>query len=65
MVKGIENQQIAGIATDVLHTELEDISKSPLWQAQQEHKNIIITPHIGGATWDAMWNCEEFILDYV
>lgn len=52
---------IAGIATDVLSTELDDITQSPLWKAQQDGGNILITPHIGGATWDAMWTCEEFV----
>jgi len=55
--------QLGGIATDVLTTELEDIKLSPLWRAMQEGKRVIITPHIGGATWDAMWNCEEFIVN--
>ncbi len=62
IVKAIYDNTIAGIATDVLSTEIDDIKKSPLWNAQQKGKNIIITPHIGGATYDAMWACEEFII---
>jgi D-3-phosphoglycerate dehydrogenase len=58
----LSERQLGGIATDVLATELEDITLSPLWRAMQEGKPVIITPHIGGATWDAMWNCEEFIV---
>lgn len=58
-------KKIRGIAADVLSTELEDIHKSPLWQAQQKNQNIIITPHIGGASCDAMWACEEFIVELV
>jgi len=58
-------KNIKGIATDVLSTELDDIKSSPLWQAQQKNENIIITPHIGGASCDAMWACEEFIVDLV
>ena len=58
-------KRIKGIATDVLSTELEDIRLSPLWEAQQKNENIIITPHIGGATSDAMWACEEFIMELV
>ena len=61
IAKLLENGQIAGVATDVLQTELDEIMKSSLWQARQK-ANIIITPHIGGATWDAMWKCEEFIV---
>lgn len=61
----LNSKQIAGIATDVLSTELAEIQLSPLWQAQQQNQNIIITPHIGGATKDAMWACEEFISSLV
>ena len=59
------SKNIKGIATDVLATELDDIKSSPLWLAQQKNENIIITAHIGGATYDAMWACEEFITDLV
>ena len=57
------SKNIKGIATDVLSTELDDIRSSPLWELQQKNENIIITPHIGGATCDAMWACEEFVVD--
>lgn len=53
--------KLAGVATDVLETELDDISQSPLYQAMQQGYNVIITPHIGGATYDALHACEEFI----
>lgn len=52
---------LAGIAVDVLATELADIQQSELWLAQQAKENVIISPHIGGATWDAMHACEEYV----
>jgi D-3-phosphoglycerate dehydrogenase len=57
----LAEKKIKGVATDVLSTELEDIRSSSLWQAQQRGENVIITPHLGGATYDAMWACEEYI----
>ena len=57
--------KIAGIATDVLATELSGIQESALWQAQQQESRIIITPHLGGATSDAMWACEEYLVNKV
>ena len=63
VVKALISKEIRGIATDVLSTELEDIRSSPLWQAQQKNESVIITPHIGGASCDAMWACEEYIVD--
>ncbi len=59
------SKKIKAVATDVLGTEMEDIKKSPLWLAQQQKENIIITPHIGGASSDAMWACEEYIVEQV
>lgn len=57
----LKDGRLAGIATDVLETELEDIAQSPLYQAMQQGYNVVITPHIGGATYDALHACEEFI----
>ncbi len=61
LINGLKSKKVKGIATDVLDTELTNITNSQLWQAQRKGENVIITPHIGGATWDAMWDCEEFI----
>ena len=63
VAKALTSKKIKGIATDVLSTELDDIKASPLWKAQQKNENIIITPHIGGASRDAMWACEEFVVE--
>lgn len=61
----IEAGKICGVATDVLSSELIQINNSPLKIAQDKGHNIIITPHIGGCTSDAMWACEEFITTLV
>jgi D-3-phosphoglycerate dehydrogenase len=61
LVKALEDKKIKGAAVDVLSTELYDIQKSPILKAAQRGLNIVITPHIGGATFDAMHICEEFI----
>jgi D-3-phosphoglycerate dehydrogenase len=55
----------SGVATDVLSTELENVQESLLWKLQNENYNIIITPHIGGATWEAMWACEEYLSEII
>ena len=65
LVNGFRNNKIRGIAADVLSCELTNITHSHLWRAQQEGANIIITPHLGGATWEAMWDCEIFLSNYV
>jgi len=60
----LENNHLAGIATDVLASELsyKERNKSPLLKLAKEFDNIIITPHIAGATYESMWLTEEFII---
>ena len=44
---------MGGYGTDVLKTEFTKIKKSPVLQAALEKKyNIIITPHVGGMTYE-------------
>jgi len=61
IVENLKQNKIKGIATDVLATELNNIEESPLWEAKKDGFNVIITPHLGGATFEAMWQCEEYI----
>jgi phosphoglycerate dehydrogenase-like enzyme len=51
MEKGI----LSGIGSDVLEEELVDFTSSPLYIYAKNHPkaNIIITPHIGGVTFEA------------
>jgi len=46
---------LSGVGVDVLELELEDYKRSPLYKYARKNPgaNIIITPHIGGATIDA------------
>lgn len=60
----IKKEMIKGIATDVLQNEFEkeNLPKNPLVQLAKEKYNIIITPHIAGATYESMAMTEEFIV---
>ncbi|RED19568.1 D-3-phosphoglycerate dehydrogenase [Flavobacterium cutihirudinis] len=57
--------QIKGVATDVLENELyaESILSNPLVELSKQNFNIIITPHIAGATKESMEMTEEFIVE--
>lgn len=57
--------RIRGIATDVLADELHNIKESAILNLHKENQNIIITPHLGGATIDAMWSCEKYLTNFV
>lgn len=57
----VKQGKIKGVASDVLATELNNHKESPLLKLMQEGFPVLITPHIGGATWEAMHSCEEFV----
>ena len=61
LVELLEKGVLRAVASDVLSEEFGDISVNPLYRAAKQGLNIILTPHLGGATFDAMHICEEFI----
>jgi D-3-phosphoglycerate dehydrogenase len=61
----IENGVLTGVATDVLKNELDpdSIAVNPLVLLANQNYNVIITPHIAGATKESMAMTEEFIVE--
>ena len=61
VLKGLETKIISGIASDVLDNEFE-FNKSLLFKnfIQKKH-NIILTPHIGGNTFESFRRTEDFV----
>lgn len=59
VVNNVISGKLKGVGTDVVINETNDREQSPIWKARN-HPNILLTPHIGGASYDAMWQCEEF-----
>jgi len=59
----IVNGNFSGIATDVLENELngETIELNPLVDLARQSYNVVITPHIAGATKESMEMTEEFV----
>ena len=68
VVDGVLSGKLLGVGTDVVVNETTGREQSPIWKARN-HPNILLTPHIGGASYDAMWQCEEYsqrlLLDYL
>ncbi|MFA6082685.1 MAG: NAD(P)-dependent oxidoreductase, partial [Patescibacteria group bacterium] len=62
LINALQDGVIGGAGLDVITGEINgEISESPIVQYAKEHNNVIITPHIGGATFDEMRVVEEFI----
>jgi len=51
LLAALESGKLSAFGADVLHGEWrEDMSESPVIQYARTHKNVVITPHIGGCT---------------
>lgn len=65
VIKGIKNGKIRGYGADVIEDEFGNRDKSPMIKAAREGLNIILTPHVGGMTWEGqqrafMWTAKKF-----
>ncbi|MBI2466119.1 MAG: 3-phosphoglycerate dehydrogenase, partial [Candidatus Sungbacteria bacterium] len=66
--KALKQKWIAGAAVDVLWDEKGDgshLKKDPLVNYARKNKNLIIMPHVGGATFEAMHITEEYMANLV
>ena len=63
LVKALESRHLAGAAMDVVthERELEQRLECPLLAYAKVHENLIITPHIAGATYESMAKTEVFM----
>ncbi len=64
LVRALKEKWIAGAAIDVMTNENPNgshLKNNALVKYAQTHDNLLITPHIGGATFEAMQKTEEFI----
>ena len=62
LLEGIRLNWFKGVATDVISDETGNHCLND-WLQAAEGKNIVITPHIAGATFDAMNTTEEFMVE--
>ena len=65
LLTALESSRISGAALDVLADEhINPIKQShPLIEYAKTHDNLIITPHIGGATYESMHKTEIFMAE--
>lgn len=61
LLNAIESDALEGVAIDVLSHET-GAHQLQRWNAVAAKRNIIVTPHIGGATFTAMAKTENFIV---
>lgn len=60
LLGAIEQGRLAGVAVDVICNENGE-NRLSRWLDLSDTHNVIVTPHIGGATWSSMRATEEFM----
>lgn len=66
LARAVAGGRLAGVAVDVLAGEEHGaIAASPLLACAREGHNVIITPHIGGATLEAIARTETAIVEFL
>ena len=61
LLKTLQEKRIAGAALDVLCGEAFFASDNPLVEYARRNDNLLLTPHLGGCTWESMEKCEVFM----
>ena len=61
LLAALESGRLAGAALDVLAGERAAPAQSPLLAYARTHSNLVLTPHIGGATYESMAATEIFM----
>jgi D-3-phosphoglycerate dehydrogenase len=62
LLDAIAADRLAGVAVDVIRDETGD-NDLGRWLEVAEGRNVIVTPHIAGATWTSMRATEEFMVE--
>lgn len=62
ILKAMKNRKLAGYGTDVLADEFGNIKNSPIIKAAKQGYNIIITPHVGGMTWEGQYLAYQYAI---
>lgn len=68
LLRALKENWLSGAALDVLRDESQDgvhLENNPLIEYARANNNLLIVPHIGGATIEAMTATEDFIADLV
>ncbi len=65
LISFLEKKHIQGYGADVIRDEFSDIKKSKLVEYSKKNSNVIITPHVGGMTFEGqkkayIWAINKF-----
>ena len=58
-VEALKSKKLKGYATDVIENEYSN-ENGPILDGVNEELNIIVTPHVGGMTWEGQQKAYEW-----
>jgi len=64
LLQSLQDRHLGGAALDVLEQEYDsDKAAGSLMAWARDHENLIITPHIGGVTYESQYKTTHFVVD--
>lgn len=64
LIEALESGKVGGYGTDVIHGEWRaDLDQHPLIRYARDHSNVVITPHVGGVTWESQAQAQRFVAE--
>ena len=63
LLQALESGHLSGAGLDVIQNEAGFGARSPLVKYAKTHGNLLLTPHLGGATVESMAMTEAFMAD--
>ena len=63
VINSIKEGHLGGYGTDVIADEFGDVKESKLVEFSRENNNVVITPHVGGMTWEGQTKAYKWAID--
>jgi len=63
VINSIKEGHLGGYGTDVIADEFGNIKNSELVKFSKKNHNVVITPHIGGMTWEGQTKAYKWAID--
>ena len=63
IIQSLKDNHLKGYATDVIEDEYGNRENSPILNGVKEGLNIIVTPHVGGMTWEGQQKAYEWSIN--
>jgi len=63
VINSIKEGHLGGYGTDVITDEFGDVKESELVEFSRKNNNVVITPHVGGMTWEGQTKAYKWAID--